>query len=465
MLAAAAVEPVGHPALDEVVLLDVGVEQEQRDPAHLGDPDTGAQGTVAGQGEGDLGGGAVGLLELVQGQLVRIEHGVVLLLPAVPGQGLAEVAVPVEQADADQGAPRSLAALRWSPARMPSPPEYCGRAAVMPNSGRSRRRPRAAGRSAAGTSGRPSCRRPGRPRPRRGGRGSRGRRPVRRAARWARCPAGARGRRRPRPAFGVDGAEQVPGPGVPGPAQIAGQIAQRPEGFGEHGSDGESTDSLHKPPRRVRERRGVRPGIAADSTGADTVRGGSRKTRVPRLPCPNDSPHSGHGRFRPHVRPCRTSPRASRRPPGPSPAPPGPLSPRASRPVAGRGKKPAVSAARRTRTHVTSGVPSPSAPPAPTFPPVTCRRPRAARARRRRPGTAAGGRAAEPLVSRGGGRRMHGARTPYAPGPRARERLTRSKAPSASASRWERAQDARAPDPPGAEGSRPVLSVDIRVSS
>lgn len=34
-----------------------------------------------------------------------------------------------------RGTPRSLAALRWSPARMPSPPEYWGRAAVIPNSG------------------------------------------------------------------------------------------------------------------------------------------------------------------------------------------------------------------------------------------------------------------------------------------------------------------------------------------
>src|SRR3954465_4993178 len=33
------------------------------------------------------------------------------------------------------GTPRSLAALRWSPARMPRPPEYCGSTAVMPNSG------------------------------------------------------------------------------------------------------------------------------------------------------------------------------------------------------------------------------------------------------------------------------------------------------------------------------------------
>ena len=33
------------------------------------------------------------------------------------------------------GTPRSEAAFRWSPARMPRPPEYCGSAAVMPNSG------------------------------------------------------------------------------------------------------------------------------------------------------------------------------------------------------------------------------------------------------------------------------------------------------------------------------------------
>jgi hypothetical protein len=33
------------------------------------------------------------------------------------------------------GTPMSLAALRWSPARMPRPPEYCGSTAVIPNSG------------------------------------------------------------------------------------------------------------------------------------------------------------------------------------------------------------------------------------------------------------------------------------------------------------------------------------------
>src|SRR5690606_8214224 len=92
-------------------------------------------------------------------------------------------------------------------------------------------------------------------------------------------PYGVAARRGPAP--GVDGAEQVTGAGVPGPAEIPGQVAQGTQGFGEHGSDGESTDRLHKPPRRVRERRGVRPGIAADSTRANTLRAGSRKTRAP----------------------------------------------------------------------------------------------------------------------------------------------------------------------------------------
>lgn len=102
MLAAAAVQPVGHPAFAEGVLLDVRVQHQQRDPADLGQPDPGVQLLAAGQGEGDLGGGAVGLLEQGDGQLVRVEHRIVLLLPAVPGQGLTEVAVPVEQPDADQ---------------------------------------------------------------------------------------------------------------------------------------------------------------------------------------------------------------------------------------------------------------------------------------------------------------------------------------------------------------------------
>jgi hypothetical protein len=75
---------------------------QQRNPADLGQPDPGVQGPAAGQGEADPGGTAVGLPELGDGQLVGVEDRVVLLLPAVPGQGLPEVAVPVQQADPDQ---------------------------------------------------------------------------------------------------------------------------------------------------------------------------------------------------------------------------------------------------------------------------------------------------------------------------------------------------------------------------
>ena len=45
------------------------------------------------------------------------------------------------------GTPRSLAALRWSPARMPRPPEYCGSTSVMPNSGEKYAMQRGTGRS------------------------------------------------------------------------------------------------------------------------------------------------------------------------------------------------------------------------------------------------------------------------------------------------------------------------------
>jgi hypothetical protein len=103
VLAAAAVQPVGHPAFAEVVLLDVGVEHEEGDATDLGQPDAGAQGAGAGEGEGDLGRGAVGFAQGYEREFVGVEDGIVLLLPAVSGEGLAEVAVPVEESYADEG--------------------------------------------------------------------------------------------------------------------------------------------------------------------------------------------------------------------------------------------------------------------------------------------------------------------------------------------------------------------------
>jgi hypothetical protein len=103
VLAAAAVEPVRHAPLAEVVLLYVRVEHQQRNPADLGQPDTGVEGLPAGEGQGHLRGGAVGLAQQGDGQFVRVQDRIVLLLPAVPGQRLPEVAVPVEESDTDQG--------------------------------------------------------------------------------------------------------------------------------------------------------------------------------------------------------------------------------------------------------------------------------------------------------------------------------------------------------------------------
>ena len=101
VLGVAAVQPVGDGADDLAVLLHVGVEQQQRHAADLGDPDAGGQRLVAGQPDLDLGDRAVLLAQQRERQAVGVEHRVGLLLPAVAGQRLAEVAVPVEQADAD----------------------------------------------------------------------------------------------------------------------------------------------------------------------------------------------------------------------------------------------------------------------------------------------------------------------------------------------------------------------------
>lgn len=135
VLAAAAVQPVGHLAFARRVLLHVGVEHQQRYPADPGQPDVGVQRTAAGQGQHHPARGAVGLAHQGDRELVRVEHRVVLLLPAVARQALAEVAVPVEQADPDEGYAEVAGGLEVVATRMPSPPEYWGRAAVTPNSG------------------------------------------------------------------------------------------------------------------------------------------------------------------------------------------------------------------------------------------------------------------------------------------------------------------------------------------
>ncbi len=101
VLAGPAVELVGDLPLGGLVLLDVGVEQQQRHPADLDLPDLGAQRAAAGQAREIFSAEPSASRTSDERQAVRVDRRVELLLPAVPGQPLGEVAGPVEQADAD----------------------------------------------------------------------------------------------------------------------------------------------------------------------------------------------------------------------------------------------------------------------------------------------------------------------------------------------------------------------------
>ena len=227
VLGVAAVEAVGDVADQLAVLLDVGVEQQQRDAADLGHPDAGGQGLAAGQAEDDLGDGAVGLAQQRERQAVGVEDRVALLLPAVAGQGLAEVAVPVEQADADDRDAEVAGGLEVVAG------EDAEAAGVLrQDRGDAELRGEVGDRAgrvgqATGTSGRRSCTSAGRPRqlaeaPQEGlvvrellqALGAHG------AEQTDRVVAGRL------PGVGVDGGEEVLGLGVPGPAQVAGQLAE-----------------------------------------------------------------------------------------------------------------------------------------------------------------------------------------------------------------------------------------------
>ena len=96
VLDVAAVQPVGDLADLVGVLLDVGVEEVQRHPADARLPHLGHERHA---GQVDLDPDAVARR---QRHDVGVEQRVALLLPAVGVEALAEVAVAVEQADADE---------------------------------------------------------------------------------------------------------------------------------------------------------------------------------------------------------------------------------------------------------------------------------------------------------------------------------------------------------------------------
>jgi len=83
VVGAAAVQPVGDVPGERVVVGHVRVEQQQRHPAHLGDPDLGVQHPVLRQVDADPRGLAVRLLEQGERHSAGVEAGVVLELPAL----------------------------------------------------------------------------------------------------------------------------------------------------------------------------------------------------------------------------------------------------------------------------------------------------------------------------------------------------------------------------------------------
>ena len=102
VLGAAAVEPVGDLALGGVVVLDVGVEQQQRHPADLRLPDLGAQRAVAGEADRDPQRRAVGRRAAARAAArAGRSAGSARAASRRRDSDWREVAGPVEQADAD----------------------------------------------------------------------------------------------------------------------------------------------------------------------------------------------------------------------------------------------------------------------------------------------------------------------------------------------------------------------------
>ena len=121
-LAAADVEDVRDGAVRVVVVGDVGVQQQHRHPADLGDPDGGGE-VAAGQRDRDGQRLADAVQRAQDRQALEVEVRVVVLLVAVRVDRLAEVALAVHQAHADDRQGHVRGGLQWSPASTPRPPE------------------------------------------------------------------------------------------------------------------------------------------------------------------------------------------------------------------------------------------------------------------------------------------------------------------------------------------------------
>ena len=107
----APVEAGGNIAVRRDVFVEISIEQIELHPAHLHLPDPRLHRAV---GKGNFNGEVLSIaaVDRLYGHLVEVVFRVALYLPAVGVEGLAEIALAVEQTDPDEGTPRSLAALR-----------------------------------------------------------------------------------------------------------------------------------------------------------------------------------------------------------------------------------------------------------------------------------------------------------------------------------------------------------------
>ena len=179
---------------------------------------------------------------------MRVEDRVALLLPAVGVELLAEVALPVHQADADERDAEAAGRLQVVAGQHAETARVLGQGLGDAELGRevghaAQRR----WRPGSGTTGAPRGSGAGRraisPRkPMKAGSAAscssrwRPTRPSRRTGSW----------KRQLPDLGVDPAEQVAGPVVPGPAQVERQLLERGQRLGQAGSDREAAECLHR---------------------------------------------------------------------------------------------------------------------------------------------------------------------------------------------------------------------------
>ena len=245
VVAAAAVQPVGDLVQVGLVLLHVGVEQQQRDAADLGHPDLRGQLPARGQAHLHVHRRAGGVPEQLQGQAVRVVGRVPLGLPAVGRQRLGEVTVPVQQADPDQRHAQVAGCLQvvaGQDAQAAGVLRQRGGDAVLGREVRDRGRGAVLARVPARLGHVPvqvllGVAEPAPEIPVGRERGDPGRR--QRAEHRDRVAA------RRRPGGGIDRGEQVGGRAVPGPAEVQHQAVQRGQRLGQGYADGEPANRFH----------------------------------------------------------------------------------------------------------------------------------------------------------------------------------------------------------------------------